>query len=1130
MVRIMAHLALKLFGSYRLVLAEHTIDNIESDKARALLAYLAIENGHPVSREKLAGNFWPEQSEEHARGSLSQALYHLRGVLGDRLLTGILPTQPRLEAKEPYLLVSPREIRFNPRSDFETDVGAFLVLIKACKAHAHPPYKICDDCLPRYQEAASLYMGDFLDGFYLPKSVAFEEWATVLREQLHLEVMDVLEALVWAFERQGDLEKALVHARRMVHLDDLSEIGNQHVMRLLALLGRRGEALAQYASFHQTLALQIGGEPGLETKALYQRLRSEEAGTASVNLPASLTPIIGRRQELDDLWTLLRDPNCRLICIQGFGGSGKTRLALEAAYVQRYYFGDGIYFVPLSTLGADSSLLATIAEGLGFSFREFGDKKRQLLDYLRHKKVLLLLDSFETVAGSAGLVADILSASEGSKALVTSRVRLNLSGEKVYPLRGMKVPLTNASETILDYSSVELFLDAARRVSPGYTPDSLEGVARICQLVEGMPLGLLMASTWVSDYTTQQIADQISHSLDFLSVEWADLPARQRGMRATFKYSWDLLSGQEQDVLMSLAVFRNPFTPKAASTVAGASPQLLHALVGKCLLGSIAESKFQMHDLVQQYSEEMLTLAENDQERTVRQRHGEYFLDNVAGWGKLFKGPGQSATLAEADKEIEDVKAAWGWVAQSGDPGRLMKASEGLFLYFLLRYRFQEGENACQVAIESVQGELDVDEWMNLEGWLLAWRVSFCRALGKVELARQLLDASQEKLELAEASGEDARQGKALLWRERDFYATKLQEKLDCLQHSATLYQSLGDIWSQAGVLCWAGEYANRLGDYELALNLHQQAETLSRSADDPRRLGEVLKSLGYDHLIYGPWEAGARLMEEAALCIRSVGDLGSQASADLHLAVSLGWMGRYPEACQMMELALVKMYQLGDRFYVAYGTGGLGIGQMHSGKYTLAVKTLQDALTAARQDGLRREETHDMAQIGCLALALGEPEQALADLQNSVAGFRQMGYAGELGMALGGLALSQHRLGQYSQAWAALWEALRIAVETHSRFTLFTLPAALVVLLADARRWEQAVEAYAVVMTDPIVANSRWFADMVGNRMDLAREHLPAEVLQAAESRGREGDLFDALGRLAVEISTKFEVPARHT
>jgi DNA-binding SARP family transcriptional activator/predicted ATPase len=1116
----MAHLALKLFGSYRISLDGITIDSQESDKGRALLAYLAVEREAPHTREKLVGLFWPEQDEQHARGNLSQALYQLRCALGDRPVTGNSPRAEDVVSHEPFLLVTAQELQLNSKGDIETDVSQFLGSVAACKKHIHPLYSLCDDCLEHYQNAARLYTGDFLDGFFLPKNLAFEEWVTIQREQLHLEVMAALEQLVGAFVRQGDLDKALGYARRMVQLDELGEAGNQHVLRLLAMLDRREEAMAHYVSFHHTLAVQMGAEPGVDAKTLYQRIRNEQAGKESENIPASLTSFIGRSQELDDLWGLLRNPIYRLICVLGPGGSGKTRLVIQAARKQRYYFKDGVYFVPLSALGTGGSLLSAIAEGLGFTYREVGGPKRQLLDYLRHKKILLILDSFETMVEHAGLVAEILAASEGSKALVTSRQKLNLSGEYVYPLEGMRVPPSEVKGQELGYSSVALFLEAARRVRPGYMPESTEDVASLCRLVEGMPLSLLLASTWVSDFSVQEIAEQINRSLDFLTVEWADLPERQRSLRATFEYSWNLLSTTEQEVLMKLSVFRNPFNTQAAQHIAGANPQILHALMGKSLLGRPVEGYYQMHDLVRQYSGQKLAQAPNGWASSIRQQHSDYFLQQASGWSSVIKSPRQSAVLVAADKVIDDVLVAWEWAAKQAELVQLSRASEGLFLYYFLRYRFHEGEHACQVAIDGLRGAPDGGEWLNLEGCLLAWQTNFYRLLGKAELARQSADRSFEKLMLAQAAGQNSQWGLALLWREQGYLSVSLPEQLDYHQRSAALFAALGDPWWQATSLTWGGELANRLGDRDLAIAMHQQAMELGRLIGEPHLLARSLMNFAYDQLIHWNWENGARLMEESTRWYRSIGDLGSQANAELHLAISWGWIGRPIDACEGLVSALENLHQLGDRYYIAYGTGGLGVVQMHAGKYAQAEITLRKALELTRQGGFRREETFGYAMSGCLAIVMGDSANTLANLENSVAGFRQMGFAGELGMAIAGLALAQHAAEQCERAWVSLREALRLAVETRSRFTMMTLPATLVVLLADAGRWELAVEAYSAVILDPIPASSHWFADLVGSRMDLASEYLPADVRLAAEKRGREGNVFDTLGRLAKEIN----------
>jgi tetratricopeptide (TPR) repeat protein len=592
-------------------------------------------------------------------------------------------------------------------------------------------------------------------------------------------------------------------------------------------------------------------------------------------------------------------------------------------------------------------------------------------------------------------------------------------------------------------------------------------------------------------------------------------------MRATFDYSWKLLSLREQELLMNLTVFRNPFSSRDAYQVVGAGVQQLHALVGKSLLGSTADGHYQMHDLVRQYSAEKQTQAPVGMERQARLQHSDYFIEQAAGWSKVFKGSQQMSLLEEADKVIDDVRAAWEWAAQHADLEGLWRASEGLLMYYSLRYRFQDGEHACRVAIDGLKNIPVGGERLNLEGCLLAWQANFYRLLGKVELAMQSADKSLEKLMQAQAAGQNAQWGQALLWRERGYLSVGLSEQLACHQRSAELFQQLHDPWWQASSLTWGGEVANRLGDRDLAIAMHQQTMELSRAVGEPHLLARSLMNYAYDQLIYWDWQTGARLMEEAASWYRSIGDLGSQASGELHYAVSLTWCGRYNEACDSLELALDKLHRLGDRFYIAYGTLALGGSQMHFGLYEQAIKFLRKGLAAARQDGFRREETFATAVVGCTLIALGDLAQALPELQRSVAGFRQMGFAGELGMALGGLALSFQMNGDVEKAWASLKESLHIAVESNSRFTFFLLPAALITLLADTGRWEQAVETYSALMTDPIPANSRWFADRIGNRMELAREHLSEEAYNAAEARGREGDVFEVLGRLEKEIET---------
>jgi non-specific serine/threonine protein kinase len=248
------------------------------------------------------------------------------------------------------------------------------------------------------------------------------------------------------------------------------------------------------------------------------------------NLPVQTTPFVGREAELDELDGLLADPDVRLVTVLGVGGMGKTRLALEAAARQVDRYAHGVYFCSLAALRLAETIVLSIAKALGFALYQGLDPKQQLLNYLRQKKVLLLLDNYEHLLDGVGLVSEMLRAAPEIVILATSRVRLGIQDEHLYHLSGMDYPDWETPEDALAYSAVKLFLQSARRVRPGFelVAGDLKYVSRICRLVGGMPLGILLAAAWVEMLTLEEIATEIARSLDILETDLRDVPARQR--------------------------------------------------------------------------------------------------------------------------------------------------------------------------------------------------------------------------------------------------------------------------------------------------------------------------------------------------------------------------------------------------------------------------------------------------------------------------------------------------------------------------------------------------------------------------------------------------------------------------
>jgi DNA-binding SARP family transcriptional activator len=565
----MAQLSLALLGPLSVLRDGQPVSGFESAKVRALLAYLAVEADHPHQRDALAGLFWPEQPDQAARNNLRQALANLRQVIGDRT------------AARPALLIAREQIQFNRASDHSLDLAAFQGLLAACEAHPHRRAEACSSCAERCARAVALYRGEFLEGFFLSDSVAFEEWVSLRREELQGRALAALALLTSFHERRGSYERAGAYARSQIELAPWREEAHRQLMRVLVQQGERSAALAQYELCRRMLAEQLGAEPDGATTGLYEQIRAGElcaapAGPAAQPaLPLQPTAFVGREAELVDLAEMLETPACRLVTIVGPGGVGKTRLALQVAAGQTHAFADGVVFVALAALSSAEFLAATLADGLQIPLQPQGDPQAQLIAALRPKELLLILDNFEQLLPGATLLAEILREASGVTLLVTSRERLDLQWEWVFDLAGLSFPQGDGAGDLEGFSAVQLFVQRARQHRRRFSIAGSAGaaVAEICRLVEGVPLGVELAATSVREHAPAEIAGRIRHALTQLATPSRDVAPRHRSMRAVFDHSWELLSAEERRSFRRLSVFRGGFGDAAAEAVAEATPR-----------------------------------------------------------------------------------------------------------------------------------------------------------------------------------------------------------------------------------------------------------------------------------------------------------------------------------------------------------------------------------------------------------------------------------------------------------------------------------------------------------------------------------------------------------------------------
>jgi non-specific serine/threonine protein kinase len=367
------------------------------------------------------------------------------------------------------------------------------------------------------------------------------------------------------------------------------------------------------------------------------------------NLPTPPTSFIGRARELEELSELLANPDTRLLTILGAGGMGKTRLSIETGRAQLAYFEDGIYFIPLAPLKNSAQILFEIAEGVGLQFSQDIDPRQQLLEFFKHKQLLLVMDNYEHLLEGVEIIADILLIAGRVKVLVTSRQKLGLSLERIYRLGGLAAPGQRGDD------STRLFVERARQVLPSFVidDDNFPAVQQVVRYVGGMPLGIELAASWVEIMSIEEIAVEMRESLDFLESELQDLPERHRNMRAMIDQTWDLLTLKEQNAFRSFGVFRGRFTRDAVTEITGIDAKLLRSLLNKSVIQRDQDGYYQIHELMRQYAEEKLAEYPGENEHT-RDLHADFFCGLVAQHGEKILA-GENYLIAPMYENIREA-------------------------------------------------------------------------------------------------------------------------------------------------------------------------------------------------------------------------------------------------------------------------------------------------------------------------------------------------------------------------------------------------------------------------------------------------------------------------------------------
>jgi predicted ATPase/class 3 adenylate cyclase len=657
------------------------------------------------------------------------------------------------------------------------------------------------------------------------------------------------------------------------------------------------------------------------------------------NLPIQLTEFVGRQAELAATEQLLT--RTRLLTILAPGGAGKTRLAIQAAAEITGDFPDGVFFISLADIGSSRDIVQAVAESLGLALSSDEDVKTQLLTYLTNKSQLLLFDNFEHLIEGASIITEILQAAPQVKVVVTSRAKLKVTGETVFTLAGLETTWESPGGAF-QISGVQLFIDAAKRVRPGFVlePEDMDSLAEVLRLTGGLPLGILLAAAWVDMLAMDEIAAEIAKNLDFLETEMGDVPDRHRSLRAVFDYSWALLTPEERKTFLALSAFRGGFTREAAQTVAGASLRGLSILANKSLVTpNPATGRYAVHELLRQYAEADLR-RDPELSSHVDEAHAAFYAALMEESLALFTRSDQPRALRMVEHDLDNVRSAWRHYLATGEAGAARPFVEGLWYLYEMRGWYPAGISLFGEALDAFDEE-DVVRLRALAGAAQAW---FLALIGQPEAgeagARIAADTLRESPDLAGYT--TAVQGLAMSLA----YLGRMEEMAACTEAAMAVADARRHPFWSAAMRNWRAFGAFLAGDVDTATKFLREAY-------------DALEQLNEHYFM--SWNLWLQAM------------IATQQQRPL-------------EAIDLHARGLAKCRDISYMRGTMVALEGLGDANVAAGRFEAAEQAFIEGMATADKMGMVRDMLGMMAKIAKVRAAMGLPAEAVEMLATVLA------------------------------------------------------------------------------------------------------------------------------------------------
>lgn len=761
-----------------------------------------------------------------------------------------------------------------------------------------------------YQEALAMYRGSFLTGLDLYLGEELEEWVFVTREYIATRVRQAQFSLSETQLSKGQISKAAKLAENALGLDGAAELEPDDYARAYRILSfTKNPKAAALKTEAEAFGIALSDNDPINASAEAVRVPN------NVLLPSR--SFVGRDPERLEIAHLLAEPHVRLLTLHGPGGVGKSSLATQAALeqIQEARFKDGVFFVALDTLTKGNQIPLAIASAFGIHLDGKTEPSEQLETHLRNLHVLVVLDNYEHLIDHAMFVSELIEASSSLKIIVTSRERLNLAEEHVLPLKGLSLPANDSNIESAMYSDALLLLvERAKKTKLDFelTPDLFPQAVKLCKLLEGLPLGIELAMSWLKLMPLTDILAELEKNLDFLESPARNAIKRHQSIRAVFENSWALLSAKEQLVLRKLAVFKGGFRREAASSIANATLATLAGLVDKSLIRVSPSGRYSMHALLYQFSHEKLSEVTTFQEE-IQHLHLVYYRTFIQKASVQLRSAEQALWLSRIEEEYDNLSNILAFGLQH-DAQAGLDVATSLGSFWEMRGRFIEGRHWLKQYLahtEQLPSQTPVHaKALNNAAWLAFLQADYDEAVLLDKKSLAISESLNDKQGIA-----NALTGLGVYLSDQGDHASAQEYFENCL----AINQELKDQKGIASLMNNLGIVHSHLANYEMAEDYHKQSLLIRKQLGDERGVGFTLNNLGLLAYIQADFQSAKTYFSEGLELKQSLEDRHGIAAALDNLGAIEAELGRYEKARSHFSEAMKLMFEMGDKRGVAH-------------------------------------------------------------------------------------------------------------------------------------------------------------------------------------------------------------------